>query len=117
MDRGSTVLVIATVTSWWLTVPAALGLDVISFLFIKGCDQGILEQLTWDAAHDRQLLTCPSSSRRCRRRWASRWWCWSDGVVGSLSKRVTSEVHVWTGEVGPGGLSGRPVRVQRQAHM
>jgi hypothetical protein len=50
------VLVIATVASWWLTVPAAVGLGVTAFLFLDGFVQGSLGQLSWDGAGDLLLL-------------------------------------------------------------
>ena len=53
------VLVIATVSAWWLTVPAAVGLGVMAFLFIDGFVQDTMGQLAWDGTHDvLVLLAC-----------------------------------------------------------
>ena len=50
------VLVIATVSAWWLTVPAAVGLGVMAFLFIDGFVQDAMGQLAWDGTHDLLVL-------------------------------------------------------------
>jgi hypothetical protein len=50
------VLAIATVSAWWLTVPAAAGLGLIAFLFLDGFVQDTMGQLSWDGTHDLVLL-------------------------------------------------------------
>lgn len=50
------VLVVAVVSSWWLTVPASALLAVASFLVADGFLQGQLGQLQWDGGHDALLL-------------------------------------------------------------
>jgi hypothetical protein len=46
------VLVIAAVSSWWLTVPSGLGLGVVAFLVLDGFVLNSLGQLTWDGMSD-----------------------------------------------------------------
>jgi predicted Abi (CAAX) family protease len=50
------VVVIATVTSWWLTVPAALVVGAMAFLFLNGFVENALGQLTWNGMDDALLL-------------------------------------------------------------
>jgi len=50
------VLVIACVSAWWLTVPAAIGLGVMAFLFMDGFVQNAMGQLAWDGTRDLLLL-------------------------------------------------------------
>lgn len=50
------VLVVAVVSSWWLTVPASVLVAVTSFLVADGFLQGQLGQLQWDGGHDALLL-------------------------------------------------------------
>lgn len=49
-------VVVATVTSWWLTAPAALGSAAIAFLVVDGFVLGRLGDLSWDGAPDALLL-------------------------------------------------------------
>jgi hypothetical protein len=50
------VLVVATVSSWWLTVPASLGLGAIAFLMINGFVQNSRGELSWNGGPDLLLL-------------------------------------------------------------
>jgi len=50
------VLVIATVSAWWLTVPASLGLGTITFLVVNGVVQNSRGELSWNGGADLVLL-------------------------------------------------------------
>jgi hypothetical protein len=50
------VLVVATVSSWWLTVPASLGLGTIAFLMVNGFVQNSRGELSWTGGPDLLLL-------------------------------------------------------------
>lgn len=50
------VLVIATVSAWWLTVPASLGLGTITFLVVNGFVQNSRGELSWNGGADLVLL-------------------------------------------------------------
>ena len=50
-------LLLAGVTSLWLTLPAALSLAVISFLVVDGFVEGSYGTLSWSGAGDLTLLT------------------------------------------------------------
>ena len=50
------VLVIATVSGWWLTVPASLGLGTIAFLMINGFVQNSRGEPSWNGGPDLLLL-------------------------------------------------------------
>jgi hypothetical protein len=51
------VLVVATVSSWWLTVPASLGLGTIAFLMVNGFVQNSQGELSWNGGPDLLLVT------------------------------------------------------------
>jgi len=50
------VLVVATVSSWWLTVPASLGLGTIAFLMVNGFVQNAQGELSWNGGPDLLLV-------------------------------------------------------------
>jgi hypothetical protein len=50
------VLVIAALSSWWLTVPASLGLGTIAFLIMNGFVQNSRGELSWNGGPDLLLL-------------------------------------------------------------
>jgi hypothetical protein len=50
------IVAIALVASWWLTVPAAVWLALISFLTVDGFAQNQLGQLSWDGNQDAALV-------------------------------------------------------------
>ncbi len=50
------VLVVATASSWWLTVPASWGLGTIAFLIMDGFVQNSQGELSWNGGSDLLLL-------------------------------------------------------------
>jgi hypothetical protein len=50
------VLVVAAVSSWWLTVPASLGLGTIAFLTMDGFVQNSQGELSWNGGADIVLV-------------------------------------------------------------
>jgi hypothetical protein len=50
------VLLVATVSSWWLTVPASLGLGTIAFLMVNGFVQNSQGELSWNGGPDLLLF-------------------------------------------------------------
>ena len=53
---GVAVVVVAVIASWWLTLPSAMWLALVSMLVVNGFVEGTLGQLSWHGVTDVYLV-------------------------------------------------------------